>query len=279
MSIVSCVNMKGGVAKTTLTVNLADCLARREDQRVLIIDLDPQFNATQCLLSGEDYIKLRNDGGQTIYSVFDDAPAPLINPVLGAREQKAVELADIKPWKIKENLHLMPGDLDLYRLEMGGAVGREHRLGRYLEEIDAKHEYDFVIIDTPPTPSHWMTSALLASEFYLVPVKPEPLSRVGIDLLQGVVNRCSQNYGSDIKCLGVVLTIAEEHTVVYREAVAFLDSNDAWSDKRFAKAMPKRTKIAREQGKQNLILDLDDQEAKLALSGITKEFLQRINDG
>ena len=66
MPVVSVINMKGGVAKTTLATNLADVLARREDMRILLIDLDPQFNATQCLLSGDEYIKRREDGGDTI---------------------------------------------------------------------------------------------------------------------------------------------------------------------------------------------------------------------
>ena len=70
MSVISVVNMKGGVAKTTLAINLADVLVRREDCAVLLIDLDPQFNATQALFSPEDYVARRQAGGHTIVDVF-----------------------------------------------------------------------------------------------------------------------------------------------------------------------------------------------------------------
>ena len=281
MPIVSIVNMKGGVAKTTLATNLADVLSQREDLRVLLIDLDPQFNATQCLLTGEDYIKRREAGGETIINIFDDAPAPIVSAVSGKTGVAKKELKDISPWKVKKNFYLIPGDLELYRLEMGGGQGREQRLRRYLEAIDAADRYDFVIIiiDTPPTPSHWMMAALLASEGYLVPVKPEPLSRTGIDLLRGVVERCSQNFGHPINCIGVVLTIVETNTVVFREAKEFLDQNAVWKGKRFQNVLYKRTGLAAGQGKQNLILDLDDESLKRALVGVGQEFLEKFDNG
>jgi len=162
--------MKGGVAKTTLATNLADVLVRREDCKVLLVDLDPQFNATQCLISGEDYVKRRASGGATIVNIFDDAPPPIVSAVTPTRPASKTTLADIKPWHIKAGFDLIPGDLELYRLEMGAGQGREQRLKRYLEAIKATENYDFVIIDTPPTPSHWMMAALLASDgwaFYL----------------------------------------------------------------------------------------------------------------
>lgn len=279
MPVVSVVNMKGGVAKTTLSTNLADALARREGLKVLLVDLDPQFNATQCFLSGEDYVSRRAAGGKTIVDIFDDNPQPIVSAVASPVVAAKPSLADIKPWRIKKNLDLLPGDLELYRLEMAAGQGREHRLKRYLEAIKADEEYDFVIIDTPPTPSHWMMAALLASSAYLVPVKPEPLSRTGIDLLNGVVNRCAANHGHDISCIGVVLTIVETNTVVYRDAVAFLDSNDTWKGKRFRLGLPKRTKLAAKQGSQQLIYDLDDASLKSALSGIVREFLEKAGNG
>lgn len=278
MPIVSIVNMKGGVAKTTLATNLADVLVVREECKVLLVDLDPQFNATQCLVSGEDYVKRREEGELTIKAIFDDAPPPIISAVTSNHSTK-VELKDIKPWNIKPGFDLIPGDLELYRLEMGGGQGREQRLKRYLEAIKAKDVYDFVIIDTPPTPSHWMMAALLASDGYLVPVKPEPLSRTGIDLLRGVVERCSQNFGHPIECLGVVLTIVEANTIVFKDAKQFLDGNQIWIGKRFQNALPKRTALANAQGSQALILDLGDDGLKLALVGIGQEFLEKFDNG
>lgn len=276
MAVVSVVNMKGGVAKTTLATNLADALVRREQCKVLLVDVDPQFNATQCLIAPEEYVKQRTRGAATIVNIFDDAPVTVsaVNP---ATPSKPTLLQDIKPWEIKKNFHLVPGDLELYRLEMGGGQGREQRLRRYLESIKANEIYDFVIIDTPPTPSHWMMAALLASDGYVVPVKPEPLSRTGIDLLRGVVDRFSQNFGHPIECYGVVLTIVETNTIVYREAIEFLDKNPVWQGKRYTNTLPKRTGLARSQGRQELILDLSDSDLKRGIAGIAKEFLGKFD--
>ncbi|WP_083374345.1 ParA family protein [Methylobacterium sp. C1] len=278
MKTVALVNMKGGVAKTTLATNLANSLARRHSKRILLIDTDPQFNATQCVFSPSEYVKRRSEGAHTILNVFNDAAHTIVSPVEGAVVAPAVKLEDIVPWKSIKGFDIIPGDLELYRLDMGAGQGREQRLKRFLEKIKADTKYDFVLIDTPPTPSPWMMSALLASDAYLVPVKPEPLSTVGIDLLRGVVNRCSENHGHDISCLGVVLTSVDARTLVFDEAKAFLDQNAAWKGKRFAAHMPHRTKIARNQGRQVMILGSDLEDAKLALTKITNEFLERIKN-
>lgn len=84
---------------------------------------------------------------------------------------------------VKSGFDIIPGDLEIYRIDMAAGHGKEMRLKRYLEKVEGI--YDYVIIDTPPTPSHYMMSSLVASDYYLVPVRPEPLSRVGIDLLRG----------------------------------------------------------------------------------------------
>src|SRR5687768_5855165 len=86
LKTVAMVNMKGGVAKTTLAVNLADSLNRREDKRVLLVDLDPQFNATQCLYSGPSYVAKRKAGGHTVLNLFDDSGNSEISLVTGVVE-------------------------------------------------------------------------------------------------------------------------------------------------------------------------------------------------
>lgn len=85
MKTVSFVNMKGGVAKTTLSVNLADALNRRADARVLLVDLDPQFNATQCLFTGEEYVERRACGGDTIVNIYDDTGQVKMSAVKGVQ--------------------------------------------------------------------------------------------------------------------------------------------------------------------------------------------------
>ena len=67
MKVISLINMKGGVGKTTMAVNICDCLATRYDSKVLLVDIDPQFNATQCLMSGDEYVKYLKAGKDTIF--------------------------------------------------------------------------------------------------------------------------------------------------------------------------------------------------------------------
>lgn len=275
MNVISLINMKGGVAKTTLSINIADCLCSRKNHSVLLIDVDPQFNATQCLMSGEQYVDHIKNQRDTIVNIFDRNYRPTIGIVDGPEVIKPKNLSDIEPIQIKEDFDLLPGALDLYRLEMAPGEGRENRLKRYLEEIE--ENYDFVIIDTPPTPSIWMTSALLASNYYLIPVKPDPISLTGIDLLFGIISEKTENFGLNIECCGLVLTMVEENTVVYRQARENLSKSRRWKDKVFIKSLPKRTEVARQQLNQQFILDSSDVVLKQSLVGIVNELKERID--
>lgn len=275
MNVISLINMKGGVAKTTLSINIADCLCSRQNYSVLVIDVDPQFNATQCLMSGEQYVEHIKTQRDTIVNIFDRNYRPTIGIVDGTEVVKPKKLSDIEPIQIKKGFDLLPGALDLYRLEMAPGEGRENRLKKYLGEV--KENYDFVIIDTPPTPSVWMTSALLASDYYLIPVRPDPISLTGIDLLYGIITEKTENFGLKIECCGLVLTVVEEITRVYRSARENLSKSPRWKDKVFKNSLPKRTEVAHQQLNQQFILDSSDSNLKLSLVGIVNELKERIN--
>lgn len=202
-----------------------------------------------------------------------------MSTVGGTTVRQPTQIEELEAWEIRDNLWLLPGHLELHRLEMGGGQGRENRLRRYVEILRESDSFDYVIIDTPPTPSAWMSSALIASDYYVVPVKPEPLSATGVDLLRAVVSRVQENYALDLSCAGVVLTLAETHTIVYRQTLEFLDNNPYWRGRRFRNVLPKRTLVARMQGDQQLILDsTEDPDLLRAITGITNELLEAISD-
>lgn len=278
MKVICLINMKGGVGKTTLSVNLCDCLASRNSAKVLLIDIDPQFNSTQCLMSPDEYVDHLKSKKDTIINVYDRNVRPIISTVDGIDSSTPKKLDEIEPILIKNNFFLLPGNLELYRIEMSPGEGRENKLNKYIKLINGKNNYDYIIIDTPPTPSIWMTSALLASDYYLIPVKPDPISFTGIDLLQSIINERKENLDLKIECCGVVLTMVESNTRVYKDALKFLNKSK-WKKFKFAKELPKRTEIARSQMNKTFILDLDDSEAKLNLAGITSELIKRTNDG
>lgn len=279
MRVISLINMKGGVGKTTLTINLAQFLSEREKSKVLIIDIDPQFNSTQCLFSGHEYVEYLKKSNDTIVNIFDDSVKSKLSTVSGPYKESAKELKDIEPYHYTDNLHILPGSLELYKLDMASGTGRENRLKQYLREINKKNKYDFVLIDTPPTPSVWMTSALIASNYYLIPVKPDPISFVGIDLLENIVEQKRDSYDLDIRCIGLVITMVErEDSVLLREVLTYVRSNKKWKSLIYKKYLPKRAEIARLQLQKSFILNSADATIKSALAGIVTELKSRLGD-
>jgi len=279
MKTVSLINMKGGVGKTTLSTNICHCLAERYNKKVLLIDIDPQFNATQCLFSGDEYIQYLDTNGDTIVTVFEEK-RNFASTVEGLSEKKNKELKEIRPIQMRNNFYILPGNLELYRIEMAAGSGKENRLKKYINDIVSQYEFDFIIIDTPPTPSIWMTSALIASDYYLVPVKPDPISYTGIDLLKTIVEDKKDAFDLKIKCIGLIFTMVErDDSIVYRGALDKINSGE-WKNYKYRSYIPKRTDIAKYQLNKNFMLDIDDSTLNSALVDIVDELMQRIdNDG
>lgn len=277
MRKVSFINMKGGVGKTTLSTNVAHCLATRENSKVLVVDIDPQFNATQCFFSGDKYIEYLKNKGRTILDLFQENVAN-ISTVDGVTGIKSFNYSDIKPVQILENLFMLPGNLNLHQIEISAGSGKENRLKKYLDEINKIYHFDYVIIDTPPTPSIWMVSALLASDYYIIPVKPDPLSYTGIELLQNIISRKKRDLDLNIKCMGIVLTIVEEGTIVFNKCMETIGKKKQLKDLLYKKYLKKRTDIAKFQLNQQFILDQSKDDIKLSLTGIVQEMIKRIND-
>lgn len=275
MKVISLINMKGGVGKTTLSTNICHCLSLRYQKKVLLIDIDPQFNATQCMFSGEEYVKHLEENKDTIISVFEEK-RNVASTVEGLSEKKNKELKDISPVCVEKNFYMLPGNLELYRIEMAAGSGKENRLKKFIQEVAEKNNFDFVIIDTPPTPSIWMTSALIASDYYLIPVKPDPISYTGIDLLKTIVDDKKDAFDLKIKCIGLVFTMVErEDSVVYKGALSKINTGE-WKDYKYRKYLPKRTELAKYQLNKLFILNIDDVALKSALVDIVEELTNRI---
>lgn len=266
--------MKGGVAKTTLAINIADCLATRHGKKVLLVDVDPQFNATQCLMSPDDYVNHLRKDGDTILKVFDRNSRITPSVVADKKFSEPKKLEDINVIRIKHNFDFLPGNLELYRLEMAPGDGRENRLKNYL--IKTKGKYDYVVIDTPPTPSIWMTSALIASDYYVIPVKADPISLTGIDLLKSIIEEKKENFALTLNCAGLVLTLTESNTRVYQNAKGNLSNDKHWRKFLYTSSLPKRVGIAQSQLDQVHILASDINDAKIAITKITTEFINRV---
>src|SRR5690606_18207835 len=132
-------------------------------------------------------------------NVFDRQLQVLSSTVAPTKENYPRPLSDIEPIQVKYMVDLLPGNLDLYRIEMAPGEGRENRLKAFLDALKNKDIYDYIIIDTPPTPSVWMTSAVIASDYYVIPVPPDPISLTGLDLLRAIIKEKSESFNLHIR--------------------------------------------------------------------------------
>lgn len=208
-NIITVINMKGGVGKTTLSVNISYNLARFHSKKVLLIDIDPQFNATQYLVEQAAILDhFRNK--KTIYDVL--VPSKEEDISLSSKRKSA----KAKPIKLTDyiipiekfahgNLDLIPSSLKLINFEPKRGV--EFLLKKFLEN-NCSH-YDFIIIDCPPTLSPLTLSSYLASEYYLIPIKPDYLSSLGLPLLERGLKDYEETYGHSLDLLGIVFTMVD----------------------------------------------------------------------
>ncbi|GBF54350.1 chromosome (plasmid) partitioning protein ParA [Microcystis sp. 0824] len=193
-TVISTVNMKGGVGKTTLTVNLATCLAKFQQKRVLVLDLDAQISATLSLMSPHEFAQLRRKKRTLSY---------LLEAIIKPNPYNKLTIDDIIVPSVCEiqGLDLLPGDIELYdeyvvsetlhhQAILQEDLGFDHawnNLERILIQkiIDPiQDRYDYIIMDCAPGYNLLTRSGLCSSHCYLLPARPEPLSIVGIQLLE-----------------------------------------------------------------------------------------------
>jgi chromosome partitioning protein len=186
--VVALMNMKGGVGKSTLAANFGWYGAARKDLRVLLIDLDPQFNLSQYVLGVDEFEKILQDKRPTIEALFRQ-------PVAGKPSPDLSELIHVvSEWDDGSCLHLVPASLEL-AWSMRFALERAHVLRDGVEDI--KHLYDVVIIDCAPTESILTWAAYFASDYIVVPVIPEFLSTIGLPLLMQSLEQFKKDHKND----------------------------------------------------------------------------------
>lgn len=207
---VSLVNMKGGVGKSTLAANLGWYCTYRKSKRVLLVDLDPQFNLSQYVLRPDRYEELIRDGEKTVLHVFEQ-----LTPVAVSGSPR-LELAPsdvtvnvVLPWASNtRKLDLLPSQLEL-AWTLKNPHDKEQLLKDYLDRV--KPDYDLIVIDCAPTESMLTSAAYLASDYILVPVRPEFLSTIGLPLLVRSLEEFRMRHKEkEIELLGIVFNAAGE---------------------------------------------------------------------
>lgn len=205
--VVSLINLKGGVAKTTTTVQLAECLVSEFDKRVLVIDLDPQTNATISLIEEERWEDL-NEQGLTIFHLFHDKLEGTNRFNIRAAIQAGVSNLCLN------RLNLLPSSIQLIDIQdrmseipvkLGYSITPMEVLKAAIHEVLG--EYDYILIDCPPNLGFITRNGIEISDYFLIPTIPDTLSTYGIPQIIKSINRFSQERPLlKVRCLGLVVT-------------------------------------------------------------------------
>jgi chromosome partitioning protein len=227
--VISFANQKGGVAKTTSTLNLAVALSE-EGYRVLVIDMDPQGNLTMSQGFNPDQIER---------SMFDVLVHRL--PIDQVIHEAEVDLA------------VSSIDLAGAELALSSMIGRERALEKALGPV--KGRYDFVLVDTPPSLGLLTINALVASSGVIVPVQCEYLSLRGLVQLENTLSMIRENLNPDVGIQGILPTMYDGRTLHAREAVEILQEN--FGDLVFNTRIKKTVRYAEAPVKGSSILKYD----------------------
>ena len=258
--IIATANQKGGVGKTTLAINLSSGLARANpDLRVLLVDADPQANATAVLL-GIPFAAGPRTTTDTIYEVLVDQ-APLDTAL------QRLEL-DADSGAV---LDILPSHLDLAsaELELVNIFERERRLQRALAPVQAR--YDYIIIDCPPSLGLLTLNALMAATEVLIPVEPGIFPLIGLNLLNRTIAMVRQS-NAGLHILGVVPTL-QDRTALARDTIEQL--TQAFGD-RLLPAIPRRVAVgeAHTAGADIFTYDANSDSAE-AFAALLQEVMRR----
>ena len=248
--IVSLANQKGGVGKTTTAINLSASLAACE-RSVLLVDLDPQANAT----SG---VGISKNEAKSMYPVLTDG--------LSIREI-------IRPTELP-NFHLAPSSVDLVaaEIELSDEIGREFYLRKAL--ADVAKEYDYVLIDSPPSLGLLTVNGLAAANSVLVPMQCEYFAIEGVAQLMNTVERVRDILNPNLEIEGIALTMYDERVNLARQVAEEVRTH--FQEKVYRTVIPRNVRLgeAPSFGKPIILYDIRSRGSE-AYVNLAKEFIQR----
>jgi len=249
--IISVVNQKGGVGKTTTTVNLAAYLASL-GKFVLVVDLDPQANASSA------------------YGVnYNEIPGGTYESMIGSHRIKDL----IRPTE-HEGLKILPASPSLAgaAVELVNEMARERKLHQTLLEV--RNDFDYIFIDNPPSLGLLTINGLVAADSVLIPVQAEYFALEGLGQLLGTVDLVKQSLKPELKVMGAVITMFDPRTKLSKEV--FAELYRYFPDTIFRSVIPRSVRLAEAPSFGKSILGYDpSSKAAKAYERLAKEFLYR----
>ena len=225
--VISFINLKGGVGKTTTAVAVAEILAQEHRKQVLVVDLDPQTNATVTLIKEDRWAEM-NQAGQTLAQLFEDRLKPAQEPRFDMKKAIVHQVSTVNDGIAR--LDLLPSSIDLLdiqdQLPFIALSGNftvnpldilKHALAPVLDR------YDYVILDCPPSLGTVTKNGLRISTGYVIPTIPDILSTWGIYQIVKNIGRLSEDLGRAIPALGIIATKVQGNAL-HRRIVAELQS-------------------------------------------------------
>lgn len=247
--VISIVNQKGGVGKTTTAINLASYLAK-SGKKVLLVDIDPQANATSGLGINHQGLK------KGLYEVLvDDAH---FDEVVLETKQK--------------NLYLAPSTISLAgaQIDLVDSEDREYKLYNTIQRI--KDDYNYIIIDCPPSLDLLTLNSLVASDYVLIPVQAEYYALEGLGKLLNTISLVQNNLKPELDILGVVITMFDRRNNLSAQVLDEL--KQYFPNKVFTTIIPRNVRLAESPSYGQSIIDYDPgSRGAQAYEELTREIL------